>query len=35
MTHLFAAGTRFVIIYATSREIPGTAPHVRHRTFTL
>jgi hypothetical protein len=34
MTHLFAAGTRFVIIYATNREIPGTAPHVRHRHFT-
>ena len=34
MTHLFAAGTRFVIVYATNREIPGTAPHVRHRHFT-
>ena len=34
MTHLFAAGARFVIIYATNREIPGTAPHVRHRHFT-
>jgi SAM-dependent methyltransferase len=34
MTHLFAAGTRFVIIYATNREIAGTAPHVRHRRFT-
>ena len=34
MTHLFAAGTRFVIVYATNGEIPGTAPHVRHRLFT-
>ena len=34
MTHLFAAGARFVIIYATNREIPSTAPHVRHRHFT-
>jgi SAM-dependent methyltransferase len=34
MTHLFAAGRNFVVIYATNREIPGTAPHVRHRHFT-
>jgi SAM-dependent methyltransferase len=34
MTHLFAAGTRFVIVYAPDREISGTAPHVRHRHFT-
>jgi SAM-dependent methyltransferase len=34
MTHLFAAGTRFVIIYATDGELRGTAPHVRHRHFT-
>lgn len=34
MTHLFAAASRFVIIYATDRQIPGTAPHVRHRHFT-
>jgi cyclopropane fatty-acyl-phospholipid synthase-like methyltransferase len=34
MTHLFAAGTRFVIVYATDRKISGTAPHVRHRHFT-
>ena len=34
MAHLFAAGARFVIVYATNREIPGTAPHVRHRQFT-
>jgi len=34
MTHLFAAAARFVVIYATNREIRGTAPHVRHRHFT-
>ena len=34
MTHLFAAAARFVIVYATNQEIPGTAPHVRHRHFT-
>lgn len=34
MSHLFAAAARFVIVYATDREIPGTAPHVRHRHFT-
>lgn len=34
LTHLFAAGTRFVIIYATNGERRGTAPHVRHRHFT-
>jgi hypothetical protein len=34
MTHLFTAATRFVIVYGTNREIPGTAPHVRHRYFT-
>ena len=34
MSHLFAAAARFVIVYATNREIPGTAPHVRHRLFT-
>ncbi len=34
MAHLFAAGARFVIVYATNREISGTAPHVRHRYFT-
>ena len=34
LTHLFAAATRFVIIYATNLEISGTAPHVRHRRFT-
>lgn len=34
MTHLFGAGTRFVIIYATNSERRGTAPHVRRRQFT-
>jgi SAM-dependent methyltransferase len=34
MTHLFAAGEKFAIIYAPNQEIPGTAPHVRHRHFT-
>jgi SAM-dependent methyltransferase len=34
MTHLFAAGEKFVIVYATDCEISGTAPHVRHRHFT-
>lgn len=34
MSHLFAAGRDFVIIYATDTEIGGTAPHVRHRRFT-
>ena len=34
MTHLFAAGGKFVIIYAPNQEIPGTAPHVKHRHFT-
>jgi SAM-dependent methyltransferase len=34
MTHLFAAGAKYVIVYATNGEIRGTAPHVRHRRFT-
>jgi SAM-dependent methyltransferase len=34
MTHLFAAGQRYVVIYATNMEMRGTAPHVRHRRFT-
>lgn len=34
MTHRFATGEKFVIIYATNQEIPGTATHVRHRHFT-
>jgi SAM-dependent methyltransferase len=34
MTHLYTAGLRYVIVYATDQEIPATAPHVRHRAFT-
>jgi hypothetical protein len=34
MTHLFAAGRRYVIVYSTNMAIEGTAPHVRHRCFT-
>jgi cyclopropane fatty-acyl-phospholipid synthase-like methyltransferase len=34
MTHLFAAGRRHVVIYATNTSIPSTAPHVRHREFS-
>jgi SAM-dependent methyltransferase len=34
LEHLFAAGDRFVVVYATNTEMPGTAPHVRHRRFT-
>ena len=34
MTHLFGAGRRYVIVYATNRPIRGTAPHVRHRRFS-
>jgi len=34
MTHLFAAGQLFVVVYATNMIISGAAPHVRHRRFT-
>jgi SAM-dependent methyltransferase len=34
MRHLFAAATRYVIIYASNEEAPSPAPHVRHRRFT-
>jgi SAM-dependent methyltransferase len=34
LAHLFAAGERFVVVYATNTELGGTAPHVRHRRFT-
>jgi SAM-dependent methyltransferase len=34
LRHLFAAGQRLVVIYATNAELGGTAPHVRHRHFT-
>jgi hypothetical protein len=34
LTHLFAAGSRYVLIYSTNGEISDAAPHVRHRNFT-
>jgi SAM-dependent methyltransferase len=34
MRHLFAAGRRYVVVYATNEEIPDAAPHVRHRRFS-
>jgi SAM-dependent methyltransferase len=34
LTHLFAAGRRFVVVYSTNMEEAGTPPHVRHRHFT-
>jgi hypothetical protein len=34
LTHLFAAATKYVNIYATNAKRHGTAPHVRHRHFT-
>jgi len=34
LAHLFAAAGRFVVVYSTNDELPGTAPHVRHRRFT-
>jgi hypothetical protein len=34
MTHLFAAASRYVIVYATNMSATGSAPHVRHRKFT-
>ena len=34
MTHLFSAGRRYVIIYATNGLIRDGAPHVLHRPFT-
>ena len=34
MTHLFAAGQRFVVVYSTNGEQDDLAPHVRHRVFT-
>jgi hypothetical protein len=33
MRHLFAAGDRYVVVYATNMTMRGTAPHVRHRPF--
>lgn len=34
MSHLFGAGRRFVIVYSSNTARTGTAPHVRHRTFS-
>ncbi len=34
MTHLFGAGRRYVVVYATDSLVPDGAPHVRHRRFT-
>jgi hypothetical protein len=34
MAHLFAAGDRYVVVYATNTLMRGTAPHVRHRRFS-
>jgi hypothetical protein len=34
MSHLFAAATRYVAIYATDEDGPRTAAHVRHRRFS-
>jgi len=34
MHSLFDSATRFVIIYSSDVEMPGSAPHVRHRRFT-
>ncbi len=34
LRHLFAAGKRFVVAYATNTDMSSAAPHVRHRRFT-
>jgi hypothetical protein len=34
MAHLFDAGDRYVVLYATNRIMRDDAPHVRHRCFT-
>jgi hypothetical protein len=34
MAHLFGAGQRYVLVYATNAEIRDDAPHVRHRCFS-
>jgi SAM-dependent methyltransferase len=34
MAHLFAAAKRFAVVYSTDEVMTGTAPHVRHRTFS-
>jgi hypothetical protein len=33
MAHLFAAGGRYVVVYATNSPVRDDAPHVRHRHF--
>ena len=35
MADLFAASRHYVVIYASNTFIPGTAPHVRHREFSI
>jgi SAM-dependent methyltransferase len=35
LRHLFTAGSRFVMVYSTDADLGRTAPHVRHRNFTL
>jgi SAM-dependent methyltransferase len=34
MSHLFAAGQRYVVVYGTNEELPDDAPHVQHRRFS-
>ena len=34
MSHLFAAGRRYVVVYSTDTTIRSTAPHVLHRRFS-
>jgi SAM-dependent methyltransferase len=34
MRDLFAAATRYVVIYASNEDEPWRSPHVRHRKFT-
>lgn len=34
MDHLFEAGRRYVVVYATNKNIRDDAPHVRHRCFS-
>lgn len=33
LSHLFAAGLRYVVVYSTNTVMAETAPHVRHRLF--
>jgi SAM-dependent methyltransferase len=34
MTHLFAAASRYVVVYTSNTTMAGTAPWVRHRKFS-